>query len=349
MRWKKTAVYIGLLFLCSACTMSLIPSVEASSLSEPLVPPSRVEPASSDGVGVFDIEYYGDPLVPIEFSGYNPAGFLEYSEQDHFIHRQFLHGRPVTVAWETGIESADAELRSSISSIYFDAFSSWWDVFEGFPYESYTVVLKSDPDYQNEGEYGIGYEVAGSEIMDWYEMSKEGDLDYLKAKIGHEVFHAWNNSALSAASNAEYWFREGAANYYGHQFAGLEEYQAWMEAEFDFYTTVLLGSECDFSLSEVGELLEGGSACPLMQTVYYKGALVSYMMDIRLNESGLTLDDLMRYLYVHFDYGREQISNADIQFALGAITADDWGPFFDDYVYGTAAIVLDAPFVLTER
>jgi len=86
-----------------------------------------------------------------------------------------------------------------------------------------------------------------------------------------------------------------------------------------------------------------------MQTVYYKGALVSYMMDIRLSESGLTLDDLMCYLYVHFDYGREHISNADIQSVLEDLTAEDWGPFFDDYVYGTTSIVLDAPFEWTER
>ena len=81
-----------------------------------------------------------------------------------------------------------------------------------------------------------------------------------------------------------------------------------------------------------------------MHAVFYKGALVSYLIDNRLNENGLNFDDLLRYLYNDFDYGDKQISNEDIRNALNDISGEDWSGFFDDYISGTTPLEFDGTF-----
>ncbi len=117
-----------------------------------------------------------------------------------------------------------------------------------------------------------------------------------------------------------------------------------MSAQFDFYSKEILGTDYDLSLAELGERLEDNSSYLLMRAVYYKGALVSYLIDNRLNENGLNFDDLLRYLYNNFDYGDKQISNEDIRNALNDISGEDWSGFFDDYISGTTPLEIDGTF-----
>lgn len=286
---------------------------------------------------------WDDPGYQMDYNGYNAPGFLEYNQDHYYIYQQTIHGKPVTVAWEKEVEATD-DIRQSISGLYFDTFSTWRGVFGGFPFGSYTVVLNADPNFQSMGEHGIGYEIAGQEILEWHMMSETNTVSFLKAKIGHEVFHGWNNGALIIASDAEYWFSEGVANYYGHRYAGVAEYQLWMDGQLDFYNEDILGTEYDLSLVELGRTLGDDSSYPYIQAVFYKGALVSYLIDKRLNENGLNFDYLLRYLYNNFDYGDKQISNEDIRNALNDISGEDWSGFFDDYIFGKTPLKFYGPF-----
>ena len=333
MKWDKFILFLCFTLVCSACTKNSLSAVEAASLNLPESHFTESERSSNLPVPLINVDYLGNPADPIEYNGYNAPGFLDYNQDDNYIYQQTIHGKSVTVAWEKGVEATD-DIRQSISSLYFDTFENWWNVFGGFPFESYTVVMKADPNLQNMGEHGIGYEIAGKEIIDWYSMSEPDTVNYLRAKIGHEVFHGWNNGALSIASEAEYWFKEGVANYYGHRYAGISEYQLWMGAQFDFYSQEILGTDYDLSLAKLGEWLEDNPSNFFMRAVFYKGALVSYLIDNRLNENGLNFDDLLRYLYTNFDYGDKQISNEDIKNALNDISGEDWSGFFDDYIFG---------------
>ena len=343
MKWYRLILFFWFPLVCSACTMNFVSAAESVSLNLPASHFTEAELPSNLSAPMINSDYLGNPANPIEYSGYNAPGFLDYNQDDHYIYQQTIHGRLVTVSWEKGVEAAD-DLRQSISGIYFDTFNTWWNVFRGFPFESYTVILKADPDFQNIEEHGIGYEIAGKEILDWYSMSEANAVNYLKAKIGHEVFHGWNNGALSIASDAEYWFREGVANYYGHRYAGISEYQLWMNGQLDFYRKEILGTDYDLSLAELGERLDDNSSSPFKHAVYYKGALVSYLIDSRLNENGSNFDDLLKYLYKNFDYGEKQISNEDIRNALNEISGEDWSGFFDDYISGTTPLELEGAF-----
>ena len=86
------------------------------------------------------------------------------------------------------------------------------------------------------------------------------------------------------------------------------------------------------------------SSYPYIQAVFYKGALVSYLIDKRLIENGLNFDYLLRYLYNNFDYGDKQISNEDIRNALNNISGEDWSGFFDDYIFGKTPLEFYGPF-----
>jgi len=323
--------------------MNFISVVQSALPNLPVPYLAEAELPSNSSAPMLNSDYLGNPADPIEYNGYNAPGFLDYNQDDHYVYKQTIHGKQVTVAWEKGLEAAD-DIRQSISGIYFDTFNTWWNVFGGFPYESYTVIMKADPDFQDMGEHGIGYEIAGEEILDWYSMTETDEVNYLRAKIGHEVFHGWNNGALSIASNAEYWFREGVANYYGHRYAGISEYQSWMDAQFDFYSKEIHSTDFDLPLVELGERLEDNSSNFFMHAVFYKGAVVSYLIDKRLNENGLNFDDLLRYLYNNFDYGDKQISNEDIRNALDDISGENWSGFFDDYIFGTTPLKLEGAF-----
>jgi predicted metalloprotease with PDZ domain len=175
-------------------------------------------------------------------------------------------------------------------------------------------------------------------------MSKVNKLNFLEAKIGHEVFHGWNNDALSIASDAENWFREGVANYYGQRNAGITEYQLWMDGQLDYYCDEIIGTDHDLSLEELGVLMEEGSSTKYKRALYYKGALISYLIDLRLDEIGLNFDDLLRNLYKKFEHGQKQFSNEDIENALNDISGENWSGFFDDYIYGKTPLILDGNF-----
>ena len=142
----------------------------------------------------------------------------------------------------------------------------------------------------------------------------------------------------------ENWFREGVTNYYGQRHAGITEYQLWMEGQLDYYNDVILGKDYDLSLEELGERSGEGSSTVYKKALYFKGALVSYLIDLRLDENGLNFDDLLRNLYNKFEYGQKQFSNEDIKSALNDISGEDWSGFFDDYIYGKTPLKLDGNF-----
>ena len=343
MNWLKVLSFLVLPLFLSASSMNFLPDVNFSLLNLQVAYLAEADSPSNIPDPAVRTDYQNEPAVHVEYSGYNGPGFLDYNQEDHFIYQQSIHGKPITVAWEKEVE-AEAGLREEISSIYFDTFNTWWDVFWGFPYESYTVILKANPEFQGMGEHGIGYEIAGKEILGWYVMSEANELNFLQAKIGHEVFHGWNNEALSITSDAENWFREGVTNYYGQRHAGNTEYQLWMDGQLDYYCGEILGTDHDLSLEELGERMEEGSSTKYKKALYYKGALISYLIDLRLDENGLNFDDLLRYLYINFEYGEKQFSNEDIRKALNEISGEDWSEFFDNYIFGTTPLALDGNF-----
>jgi hypothetical protein len=288
-----------------------------------------------------DLTTLGEPAEPFPWEGSDPPGFLAYNDQDFYVDQRVLHGRTVTIAWEKSAKVTQS-LRREVTRFYFQTFIRWWEIFGGFPYPSYTVVLKSRSPL-GFGEKGIGYEGVAADYVSGYPQ-----------RVAHEVFHAWVGNALQDVEEQKYddgvWFREGITQYYGDRGAGATHYRELMSGHWRTYKFEILGTQYDIPLTDMpakGQQLgedTGGTNRHYRLNVYWKGALVAYMIDLRLKTHGLTLDDFLRYMYMTYALERRQFTTQDAIQALNTISAEDWSDFFARYVYGTEELPLDGRF-----
>lgn len=277
----------------------------------------------------------GEPNPPFPYTGYNPPGFLSYDEVNYHVDEQNLHCRPVTIAWEKSAD-VDEEQRLEVTAFYIAKFIESWEIFQGFVYPSYTVVLKTQSDYAI-GEFGIGYEG----IADNYTHS------YLE-RVAHEVFHAWVGNALKDDQDQKYddglWFREGITQYYGERGAGITDYTDDMIRIWNTYQDSILGTQYDIPLTDMpSEALATGDET-FSLNVYWKGALVAYLMDQRLIANGLNLDVFLREMYREYALNQRSFKTPEAIAMLNAITGEDWTDFFDHYIYGVTPLPLDGEF-----
>jgi predicted metalloprotease with PDZ domain len=280
-------------------------------------------------------------VQPFPWKGYNPSGFLAYDEQGFSVYQRIIHGRPLTIAWEKKVTVPEST-RSDISQFYFDTFIKWWEIFKGFPYSSYTVVLKTESKFAG-GEQGIGYEGIATNYASQY-----GE------RVAHEVFHAWVGNALRDDNEKKFddglWFREGITQYYGDRGAGVRDYGNLMKDHWRIYQTQILGTQYDIPLTdmpakgkELGEDPAGNNRRYRLN-VYWKGALVAYMMDQRLTARGLNLDVFLKYLYDNYALKQTSFTTQDTIRALNVVSGEDWNDFFREYIYGTTKLPLDGKF-----
>jgi hypothetical protein len=346
---KKMLVFI-LCFAISGCsglavveptaTATITPTMTATSTLTPTITPTRTPTATLTPTVTPDLTILGNPETPFPARWRKPS----YSEKDFDINQEIIHGRMVTIAWEK-TANIDERTRNTISNFYFKSFIMWWEIFQGFPYDSYTVVLKKKGN--NQGETGIGYEATA---IDYAGTLSSG----LKEMISHEVFHAWVGNAVCDTSELKFddglWFREGITQYYGDRGAGKSAYPGWMNDHFRVYTDEILGTKYDIPLFDMpakGKAMgedPGGSNRHYRLNVYWKGALVAYMMDERLIEGRLTLDDLLKYLYDTYTLKQRCFTTTNALQALNEITGEDWTEFFNAYIYGTEKLPLNGSF-----
>lgn len=278
----------------------------------------------------------GEPNPPIPYTGYNSPGFLSYDEINYYIDQRDLHCRLVTVAWEK-IADIDESQRLIVTEFYFSTFINWWEIFQGFVFPSYTVVLKTQSDFAI-GEFGIGYEG----IADNYTHS------YLE-RVAHEVFHAWVGNALRDDKDQKYddglWFREGITQYYGERGAGATKYSEHMVRHWNTYEDTILGTAYDIPLTDMpSEALATGDET-FRLNVYWKGALVAYLMDQRLVAKGLSLDVFLRAMYTEYALNQRSFKTPEAITMLNTISNEDWTVFFNQYVYGVTPLPLDGEFI----
>jgi predicted metalloprotease with PDZ domain len=290
-----------------------------------------------------DLDALGKPEKPFASRWKKPA----YSEKDYDIYQRIIHGRPITIAWEKSANIIGSK-QKEISDFYFQTFITWWEIFQGFPYDSYTVVMKEKGN--NAGETGVGYQETASDYL----QTLDG---HLKERITHEVLHAWVGNAVCVLDEQKYddglWFREGFTQYYGDRGAGNTgrmAYRDWMNEHYQIYKTKIMGSELDIPLfdmpakgRQLGEQTSGNNRNYRLN-VYWKGALVAYMIDERLIKNGFTLDDLLKYLYDKYALKQKCLTTHNAIQGLNAISGEDWNDFFKAYIYGNEALPLNGSF-----
>ncbi len=169
--------------------------------------------------------------------------------------------------------------------------------------------------------------------------------------IAHEIFHVWNGDMITQESYYEGWFKEGFTQYYGYLTpyrVGLydeERFLAHVKRDYGQYL-MRYGTRDDMALANVKEELARKEGCnqpnsARLWNMYYKGALVAFLMDDEIKKrtnGGKTLDDLMYYMF--HEFRDRKYSSEDILEALNTVTDQDFTGFFSDFVYGKAKLHL---------
>ncbi len=327
-----------LIVLLSACSTQATPTTTSApeptieiTLTKKPVPTATTTPTPSP-----DLTTLGQPEKPFSSRWKK----LTYNENDFDVYQKIIHGRIITIAWEKTANIPETK-RFEISDFYFQSFINWWDIFQGFPYDSYTVILKMNGN--NTGEKGNGYEATAS---DYSQVLNDG----LQERISHEVLHAWIGNAVCDSQERKFddglWFREGFTQYYGDRGSGEKGYQIWMSDHFRVYTNEIFGTQYDIPLSEMPyqQNRTGKMFGQIRLNVYWKGALVAYMMDERLIKKGLSLDNFLKFLYDNYTLKNKCFKTTDAIKGLNNISGEDWSGFFNAYIFGTDKLPLNGSF-----
>lgn len=229
-------------------------------------------------------------------------------------------------------------------------------LFRGFPFKRYLFITHLAPGA------GGGTEHLNSTVIGVKPSAATEPKDHRGslALASHELFHTWNVKQFRPAGLKPYdyqrenyttllWVAEGTTSYYDELLcvrAGVWEVKHYLES---------LGRTIDAELARPGRSLQSleessfdawikfNRATPdaVNSTVsfYSKGALVSLLLDARirtLTSGAGSLDDVMRTLSSRFPHTAPGYTTADVLDALRYVTGEDFTPFFNDYVRGTA-------------
>ena len=197
----------------------------------------------------------------------------------------------------------------------------FWEIFQGFPFPDYTVVLEIQDISTNAG--GTGFDI------DWNIYKDDCQA------ISHEIFHAWNGNALIPYGLEEKWFQEGFTQYYGYRGCGIERLEAFLLKDYQYYAK-------EFAEGRDMPLVASGPQLYRTERSYFyyaKGALVADMLDRGLKEYfNLSLDDYMQSIYLKFGIDGIRIKTSDLLQSLNDLTGSDLSPFFDAFIYGTVPL-----------
>jgi predicted metalloprotease with PDZ domain len=328
-------------------TATITPSPTITSTDTPTLSPTpTITPTETiTPTPTFDLSKVGFPEIPIYYwNSPPPAGFLSYDTSNYFVYEQEMHGRPIRVVIHKDVE-IPSEKREEIVDWVFYVWASYWEIFGGFPYSSYTFKIPIDQS-TFWGAQGIGHEVA---VEDYIEQVHGGWENYLKAQwridFAHEIFHAWNPNALPAENFFLVWLGEGCTEYYSYRITEGHDnrfgYEYGMQRMWNGFEKIS-GTPKDMPLAEA-HIYETDSDIRI-PIIYWKGGLVCYLIDMQLNKDGLSVDDLMRELYKNYVTNRTGHTAEVLQSKLEELTGTDWTQFFNEYIYGTNPLPLNGSF-----
>ena len=181
--------------------------------------------------------------------------------------------------------------------------------------------------------------------------------------LSHEFFHAWNVERLRPASlepfdltranmSDELWFAEGFTTYYDGLFirrAELLTDEEWAE-DLSMIVDGLVNSPARgfrsvVDASRIAPYIDAATAVDADNdrntffSYYPWGAAIALGLDLSLRaEHGVTLDDLMREMWIRFGRDETPYRNADVETVLGELTTMRFASeFFDRFIEGREA------------
>jgi hypothetical protein len=266
------------------------------------------------------------PGVPTSTTRYDSPDIKEIvvSEPENFdVFEKEMHGKLVTFAVAKDFEMVELP-REEFSEFVFKTWAIFWKEFGGFPFASYTVVLGHELPYGDMGAFGLGFQ-SSSPRTDW---------------ASHEIYHAWNGCAFTQDGERT-WFMEGVTYYYGDTrqqlFLVEPTYPLVMQS---LYRRVMNNFAPEYHEIPLADMSRDDDNYN-HSFVAQKGALVAYLLDLKLQETGHHLGEVARLIYQR--YGIESfgiMSNDEILAVFNEVSGVDFTDFFDRYIYGTEALPL---------
>ena len=311
------------------------------------------------------------PKVPWAVPADFPAGFLLYDPASYNVFTRNVAGTAVEVAVHEAmtegrlIDDEPAMAQSTFAQLVFSIFERHVGVFGGFPLDRYVVVVRGPDDdpvgYFITSRWGLEIALGDAQLDSTVEREPPHGYTWPFARdwVAHEMFHAWNGPLITAAPTgsdlvyqAETWFAEGATVYYTARAYPDDAafYREMLEDAFEEYEQ---SSAADRGLSfaemAARTLPPSTPGAPpgwnrYVGLLYWKGVLVSYLLDLELRERGRSLDDLMRHLYLNYGLEDRFYTNADLLLAANEVAEADLSEFFEQYVTGGAPLPLSGDF-----
>jgi predicted metalloprotease with PDZ domain len=243
------------------------------------------------------------------------------------------------------IEYAD-EAAATVDSVVRDlvprALEEYRRLFGGMPKDAsgeeivdLRIELSRAPRGEGNSDPGVVQVAMGDEPM-------FGFYDWQQVLL-HELFHLWSAETFRYGTDAEQWFNEGAAELYALRTAarlGLiepERVPANAATLVGFYLTSRNVER--LSMREAGSTPENKRENYFL--VYDGGFTAALVLDYeirRRTEGRRSLDDLMRWLYVHFDAGERRYGMDDLVRGLRETGAGEFADFFSRHVDGRESI-----------
>lgn len=265
-----------------------------------------------------------------------PEGFLRYDEDRDDVYTRVLHCRPVTVVFEEDVRLGMGFTKEHVRDFIFSTWLLEWEIFGGFPYESYTIEIGDSSPYAATGEHGVGFELEASNPSD--------------GPIAHGILHIWVGNDWRVmhpdGEPTDWGLLDGPASYYELRLAYRREsdpgefyydrfHELWQE-----YNTRVVGTVYDVPLTETAIYYSSTGDDYYSWLRYMKGPIVTYMLDYEImsaTNGQKSLDDLLRGLY--YRYGMvpgTHLTTYDVLEVLAAEAGshDIFEDFFRRYLFG---------------
>ena len=333
------------------------------------------------GKGFDDISFPGNPQTKIDWheglkDGFqgpdDPNTIFEIDSSSYLVKSKNIHGTNVVVAIHNsliGIKDIDGfpvPSTEEFADYVFQSFHHHFHIFNGFPYDRYTVLVKATNDTPGFSLSKVGITLGSTKLNNEPGLPNFPPHHYAvlyEEFLPHEMFHSWNGKLIQYEPNTdgrlfqlETWINEGTTNYYGFRLEGVTKgiskyVDAIGQRANDYKKNI--GTPLDLSVEDLtfkigmGPPSNDGTQDEL--ELYARSTLINYLLDQELIKAGYNLDFLMRVLYNEYGLVDKKWQQSDIPKILEQVTGKSFDDFFNKFLYTNSSLPLNNKFLFLDH